>query len=393
MIAEHPGLRPLKLAGLSLKNRVIKSATYEGMSPGGRVSDDLIAHHARMARGGVALTTVAYAAVSPAGRTFDQQLLLSPDRSLGFRRLTDAVHREGCAASIQLAHCGGFSSVRGPEGAVPGGPSPGWNRYGASSGLLRVRAMSAGSIREAVEAFASAARLARDCGFDAVELHLGHGYLLSQFLSPATNRRTDDYGGDGPRRLRAPLEVIRAVRDAVGPSFPILVKTNLSDGFPGGLQLEESIAIHRALQDEGVDAAVLSGGDVSRTPFFLLRGKTPAGEMARLEPRLLQKLAIRLFAPLVLREWPFTELFFRPDALRIRAAVSMPLVLLGGVVTAANVATAMHDGFELVALGRALLADPDFVVRMEQGEDVRSRCTHCNLCVAAMNTGGVRCHL
>ncbi len=393
MSAVHPGLEPGRIGGLELRNRIIKTATYEGMSPGGHPALALTAHHVELARGGVGMTTVAYAAVCPAGRTFGEQLLLDDDRVPALRALTDAVHAEGAAASIQLGHCGGFSRIRGPDGRPPGGPSRALNRYGVLRGLPCVRRMTVEDVVATTGAFAAAAARARQAGFDAVELHLGHGYLLSQFLSPALNRRDDDYGGSLEGRLRFPLEVLRAVRSALGPDFPILAKTNLSDGFRGGLQIEESVAIHRALESEGLDAAVMSGGVTSRTPFFLMRGAVPVRSMIRVEHDPRMKAALALFWPIVLRAVPFEELFFRDLALQVRAAVSMPLVLLGGVISADGIRTAMDDGFDFVAMGRALIADPDFVRRMEAGEPVRSRCDQCNECVAEMDSGGVRCVL
>lgn len=387
----HAVLREVRIGPLCLRNRVVKSATYEGMSPGGHPSPALTAHHVGLARGGVGMTTVAYAAVCEEGRTFAGQLVLDADRVQALLSLTDAVHEEGAAASIQLGHCGFFSRIRHPDGRSPAGPSAAFNRYGALVGVPFARAMGAGEIDATAAAFAAAARSAREAGFDAVEVHLGHGYLLSQFLSPALNRRRDEWGGCSEARLRFPLRVVRAVREAAGPGLAVLVKTNLDDGIRGGLRIEESIEIHRALEREGVDAAVMSGGVTSRTPFFLMRGEVPLRAMVQVEHDRLQRLALRLFAPLVLRAWPWEELFFRDLALRVRAAVRMPLALLGGVASAAGMARAMDDGFDLVALGRALIAEPDLVSRIAAGEDWASSCDHCNLCVAEMDRQGVRC--
>ena len=393
MTIEHPGLQPGRVGGLTLRNRIIKTATYEGMSPGGHPGPALTAHHVELARGGVGMTTVAYAAVCAAGRTFAEQLLLDDARVPALRSLSDAVHAEGAAVSIQLGHCGGFSKIRGPDGRPPGGPTRSFNKYGVLRGLPCVRPMTAQDIDDTVSAFAAAALRSREAGFDAVELHLGHGYLLSQFLSPAINRRTDGYGGSLEGRLRFPLEVVRAVRAALGPDFPILTKTNLSDGFRGGLQIDEAVRIHQALEAEGVDAAVMSGGVTSRTPFFLMRGEVPVRSMIQVERDPRMKAALAIAWPFVLRAFAFEELFFRELALQVRAAVRMPLVLLGGVVSSHNIRTAMEDGFDFVAMGRALIADPDFVRRMEAGEDVRSRCDQCNECVAEMDRAGVRCVL
>jgi len=390
---ERRAFTPFSLAGLTLRNRIIKAATYEGMTPGGRAGEALAAHHAELARGGVGLTTVAYAAVASAGRTFSEQLLMDEDQVARLSPLTDLVHRHGGAASIQLTHCGGFTKYRAPGDPAPAGPSRAFNTYGALGGLVWIRAMSEADIAGVVTSFADAASLARRAGFDAVELHLGHGYLLSQFLSPAINRRTDAWGGSLINRLRLPVAVVRAVRERVGDGFPILCKTNLNDGFPGGLGVDEAVGIARALAAEGVDALVLSAGFVSRSPFYLLRGGRPLREMIAAEPRWSQKVALGLFGPLVVRPWPFTELFLLDQARRVREAVGIPLALLGGVASRDNLATAMREGFELVAVARALIANPAWVRELEAGTLERTRCTRCNICIAEMDRGGVRCVL
>jgi len=391
--ARHRAFSPFRLAGLTLRNRIIKSATYEGMSPGGRASQALVEHHARLAEGGVGLTTVAYAAVMSEGRTFSGQLLMDDDQVQRLRPLTDAVHRHGGAASLQLVHCGGFSKYRAPGDRGPAGPSRAFNAYGALSGLVWTRAMDESDIAAVITAFAAAAARAKQAGFDAVELHLGHGYLLSQFLSPATNRRTDAWGGPLANRLRLPIAVVRAVRERVGNDFPILCKTNLDDGFAGGLGLEESVAVAKALAAEGVDALVLSAGFVSRSPFYLLRGGRLLRAMIAAERSWAQKLALGLFGPVLVRPWPFTELFLLEKARRVRQAVDIPLALLGGVSSRDNLTTAMGEGFELVAVARALLADPTWVRDLENGTLERTRCTRCNRCVAEMERGGLRCVL
>lgn len=387
---------PLRLAGLELRNRVIKTATFEGMSPGGVPSPALIEHHAAIARGGVGMTTLAYVAVSPHGRTFSEQLVMSDALVDQLRPLTEAVHREGAAASIQLAHCGGFSKdldQRRLSPPGPLGPSRAINLYGLLDGLVWTKPMREADIEAVIEQFARAATLARDAGFDAIELHLGHGYLLSQFLSPAINRRKDAFGGSLDNRLRLPLAVVRAVRAAVGPEVPILCKTNLRDDIPGGLELDEAVEIAKALEREGVDALVLSGGFVSASAFYLLRGGRPLREMIAVEQKRMQRVALRLFGPKVIEAHPFEELFFLPLARAVRQAVSMPLCLLGGVVSGANLATAMDEGFELVAMGRALIENPNFLRDLEAGAIERSACTHCNICVAEMSRDGVHCVL
>ena len=297
---------------------------------------------------------------------------MRPEVVAPLRRLTDAVHREGAAASLQLGHCGWFTKNQALSTRFPRGPSLAFNAYGLSAGKPIALAMSGAELERVTSEFGVAAGLAREAGFDAVELHLGHGYLLSQFLCPATNRRKDEYGGSLDGRARLPLEVVRRVREVVGPGFPILCKTNLRDGFRGGLEVPDAVGVAQRLEREGVDALVLSGGFTSRTPFFLFRGRRPLAEMIEVEKSRLQKLALACFGRSVIREYPFEEMFFLPEAREVRRAVRMPLVLLGGIVSRENVDRAMAEGFDFVAMGRALIANPDLVNRM-RGDPRRAR--------------------
>ncbi|MCB9683244.1 MAG: NADH:flavin oxidoreductase [Alphaproteobacteria bacterium] len=385
----HPVTAPVSVGPLRLRNRVVKTATFEGMSPGGRVGDALIDHHATLARHGVALTTVAYGAVAADGRTFADQLLVDEHAVPGLRALADAVHAHGGAVSLQLAHCGGFSKLA--ASGAPKGPSAAWNAYGLAEGVGRVRPMDEGDLASVVDAFARAARHAADAGFDAVEVHCGHGYLLSQFLSPAINRRRDAWGGSLDRRLRLPLDVVRAVRQAVGPDVAVLAKVNTRDGFAGGLEIDEAVDIAVALVEAGVDGLVPSGGVVFRTPFFLMRGGVPLAGMASVQEHALQRWSMRLFGSFIVRPFPYTSTFFFDDALRIARAVDVPVGLLGGVDSDAAIRRALDAGFGFVVMGRSLLAEPDLLARLAAGPGWTSACTRGNACVVEMDRGGVRC--
>ncbi|MBN8613425.1 MAG: NADH:flavin oxidoreductase [Deltaproteobacteria bacterium] len=385
---------PATLGPLRLQSRVIKAATFEGMSPRGVATEELVTLHERLAKNGVGLTTVAYCAVDDHGRTFTNQLGLGESSREVLRGLVRRVHDAGGAVSIQLGHAGFFSKVRGSDGRGPRGPSFALNAYGVSSGLPFARAMTERDIEDVLAAFGRAAEIVCELGFDAVEVHLGHGYLLSQFLSPATNRRDDAWGGEPERRRALPLAVLARVRRAVGRERVVIAKNNLSDGFTGGLEIEESIEIARAIERSGdVDLIVPSGGFTSRTPFFLLRGGLPLARMAAAQDDPLARVSMRVLGGAILDRYDFEEAFFRPLALRLRAAVSMPIALLGGLVSKVEIERVRTDGFDFAVLGRALLADPDLVVRMRDGELERSRCNACNECIAEMDLGGLRCVL
>ena len=243
------------------------------------------------------------------------------------------------------------------------------------------------------EHFASAAMIAMEAGFDAIEIHMGHGYLLSQFISPDVNRRTDEYGGTLTNRMRFPIEVLRACRKRCGPNFPITCKINLSDGTRSGLHVDECIQACRMLEDAGIDAIVLSGGYTSKTPFFLMRGDVPWRGMMQVEPNVLQKLAIGVFGPVVMKPYPFEENYFLTLARQVREATDVPLTYLGGIVSGGGIAEVMTAGFDMIGIGRALISDASFVHAVRRDPGHVSPCNHCNKCMVEMDRGGVRCVL
>lgn len=380
---------PARLGPITLRNRVIKCGTNEGLARDGLVTDALIDWHREIAAGGVAMTTLAYCAVAADGRTYRDQLWMRPGVVPGLRRFSDAMHAEGARAAIQLGHAGWFAS-RAVIGTAPIGPS----RMFSPHGMCFSRAMQEADFARVRGDFAAAAGFAADAGFDALEVHVGHGYLLSQFLSPYNNRRRDGWGGTAEHRARFPREVLAAVREAAGPRVAVYAKLNMEDGFAGGLALADGLQVARWIEADGsVDALQLTGGHTTRTPFFLMRGAVPLREMAAGQPNRWRRLAMTILGRRLIRAYPFEEAFFLPLARRFRAAVRLPLMLLGGVTQRATMERALAEGFEFVALGRALIRDPDLVHRMQRGELAGSRCIPCNRCVVEMERGGTRCVL
>lgn len=385
---------PLQLAGLALRNRFVKTATFEGRTPRGQPGEALARFHREVAAGGAALTTVAYCGVSPDARTFEDQMHVHEQVLPALQALADGVHAEGGAVSGQLAHCGGFSRARPVRQRRPLGPSGGINEYGLLSGLPFKGAMTPADMARTAADYAQAARLLRRAGFDALEIHMGHGYLLSQFISPVTNRRSDAWGGSLANRMRFPLQVLAAVREAVGDEMPLLAKINLADGMAGGLQTEDAVRCAQLLEAGGIDAIVMSGGLVTRTPMYLFRGASPLPGLIATENNPLMRLALRATGKASFPDLPFEPLYFREQALRVRDAVRVPLAYLGGVSSAEDVAQLMRDGFDLVCVGRALLYDARMVNRLRTEASYRSPCTHCNRCVATMNMpAGTHCAL
>ncbi len=381
-------LQPLTLGGLTLRNRVVRAGCFEGLSHGGEVTDRLIEHHRRVAAGGVGMTTLSYCSVSFDGRAFGHELWMRPEIMPGLRRFTEAVHAEGAAASIQLGHCGFFASPsvikRRPLGASP------------KFCLFRVsycQEMTQQDIDAKTADFVRAAQMAREAGFDAVEIHAGHGYLLSQFVSPWTNHRTDQYGGPLTNRLRFPVAVIEQVRAALGPEYPVLVKTNLRDGMKGGLEIDEAVEVAAAYEAAGATALVPSCGFTARTPLYMLRGNVPTLAFARAQPKLLTKLGMAMFGWALVQRYPFEPCFLEQQASLVLEAVDIPVAYVGGVRSFADMERLVQKGFAFVQVGRSTVRDPDFVARCQRGEITESDCDSCNRCLAAMSVTGVSCPL
>ncbi len=383
---------PVQLGPLRLPNRVVKAATYESMARGGLVTPELITWHRAIAEGGTGLSTLAYAAVSPEGRTFRDQLLLRDEARDGLAAFSDAIHDAGAKASIQIGHAGWFADPRAspPPRPAPIGPR---RQFSPHAGTFS-RAASAEDLSRLVHDYARGARLVKDCGFDAVEVHLGHGYLLSQFLSPYHNHRRDQWGGSAEKRALFPRQVLSAVREAVGPGVAVIAKLNMVDGFRGGLSLPDSLTAARLIESDGsVDAFELTAGHTTRAPFFLLRGDSPSADMVRLETNPTRKWMLRLAAPVFLRSQPFTPAFLRPLARTFLGHVKTPLILLGGLVDLETMNSAIAEGFAAVALGRALVRDPALVHALRDQTMARSRCVPCNRCIALTGHQPTRCVL
>ncbi len=374
---------PATLGPLTLRNRIIKAATFEGATPHALVTDDLINYHRRPAAGGVGMTTVAYCAVSPGGRTEGRQIWMRPEAVAGLRRLTDAVHAEGAAISAQIGHAGPVADSRSNKAAALAPV-----RFFNPIAMKFARKATAEDIRDVIAAHAHAVRHAIDAGFDAVEVHLGHNYFCSSFLSPLINRRDDEFGGSLENRAKVARGVVRAVRQAVdehgGGRIAVTAKLNMADGVRGGINTEESLQTARWLQDDGgLDAIELTAGSSLVNPMYLFRGDAPVKEFAGVfKPPM--RWGVRMLGKNFLRSYPYREAYLLRDARLFRAELTMPLILLGGITNRETMDTAMAEGFDFVAMGRALLAEPDLLDRIRADGDahtVFSACTHCNQCM------------
>ena len=381
---------PYKLGPIELRNRTIRSAAFEGMGRNNGPTEELFNYHRAVAKGGIGMTTVASAAVCRSGISFDSQLWMREEIVPELKRLTDAVHAEGAKASIQLGHCGNMTHRR-TCGQMPIGASSGFNLYSPTFH----RKMNQKDIDEVVKAYGDAVRLAMKAGFDAVEIHAGHGYLISQFLSPYTNHRHDRYGGSLDNRMNFMRECIREVVKAADGKIAVTAKLNTRDGFRGGQEVDELIEVAKELRRLGVDAITLSGGFVSRAPQYVMRGEFPTKAIAHYLPASQWWLKICLY----IGSWAvcptvtFKHLFFMEDALKFKAAMpDYPFIYVGGVTTGEDARKVMENGFPLFQMGRAVLEDTDFVNKLKADENHCSGCEHSNFCIGRMYSKSMQCH-
>lgn len=378
---------------LTLRNRTIRSAAFESMCPGHVPSQQLYDYHTSVARGGIGMTTVAYAAVTESGLSFDRQLVMTPEIVPALRHLTDGIHREGAAAGIQLGHCGNMSH-RAICGCTPVGASTGFNLYSPTF----VRGLRADELPALAKAFGRSVRLAKESGFDSVEIHCGHGYLIDQFLNPYFNHRHDEYGGSLENRMRFMTMCMEEVMEAAGGDTAVICKMNMRDGLKHGVSLEEhSIPVARRLHEMGVHAIVLSGGLVSATPMYVMRGELPLTTMTHYMDKWWLKYGIRAGQPIVkqvlTRPFPYREAFFLEDALKFRALLpDTKFIYVGGLVSGDKIAEVLSHDFEAVQMARSVLREPDFVNRLRENPHYRSLCRHSNYCIGRMYTLDMRCH-
>ena len=381
---------PYKLGPVTLRNRTIRSAAFESMGKDFGPTQKLKDYHVSVARGGIDMTTLAYASINRSGVSFNSQLWLRPEIVPALRDITDAIHAEGAAAGIQIGHCGNMTHWS-TAGCFPVSASNGFNLYSPTFH----RRLRRDEIVEMARDFGRAVETAHEAGFDSVEVHAGHGYLISQFLSPYTNHRRDEFGGSLANRMRFMDMCLEEVMQAAARyRMAVLVKHNMEDGFRGGIEVPESIEIAKRIESFGVDGIVLSSGFVSRAPMAVMRGRIPTKTMGYYMPWKMwpQKIVVSLFGQWMIKQYDFEECFFLENAKRFRRELKCPLVYVGGLVSRRGVERVLDEGFELVQMARALVNDPAFVNRMREGDiNTRSGCDHKDYCIARMYSIDMQC--
>jgi 2,4-dienoyl-CoA reductase-like NADH-dependent reductase (Old Yellow Enzyme family) len=351
-----------QIKNLKLANRFIRSATWEGLArEDGACTHELIEIMVELAKSNVGLIITGHAYVSSEGQATVRQLGIDNDGLVeGLNEMTDAVHREGGRIIVQLAH-GGLRADPKFTGMTPMGPS-------TAEGLLESpgREMTVEDIQQVVNAFGQASLRAKEAGFDGVQIHAAHGYLLSQFLSPAFNQRGDDYGGNIENRARLLLEVLRGIRQAVGSSYPVFVKINCEDFLKEGLTREDAIRAGIMLDGAGIDAIEVSGGT-------LFSGKyTPFRKEITFE-----------------RE----QAYFRQAAKKMRARIKAPVILVGGIRSYLLAERLVDEGFaDYISMSRPYIREPGLIARWQSGDLRKATCISCNGCLgAARSEQGVYC--
>ena len=349
-----------KIGSLEVKNRLVRSATAERLAAeNGEVTPALLALHRSLAEGGVGLIITGHMYVHPGGKCHPEMTAIHTDDCLpGLSQLAQTIHSAGGKAVVQINHGGrqcGPETV--PDPVCPSESIPDENTRAA-------RALQAAEIEEIIAAYAAAARRAQQAGFDGVQIHAAHGYLINQFISPLTNRRTDRWGGSPYKRRQFLRDVAGAVRCAVGPDYPVLIKLGLVDGREGGLSLPDGLQVLNHLEDMGIDAIEISSG---------FSGPHVTSSAPGIKPGI-------------------NEAYFRSWARQARSHTTLPLILVGGLRTQAMMQNILDGGCaDFISLCRPLISEPDLPVRLQQGLQDRSICISGNRCWPDAPGVGIAC--
>ncbi len=353
--------KPYNLAGIELKNRLVRSATYEKRADiDGFVTDALVEFYKELVKGGVGLIITGNALVHISGRSVTQMICIHNDHYINkLKLLTEAIHKHYGKVVIQLVHGGRqcFPALLG--GLQPIAPSAVYD----PSTKIAPREMTNEEIWEIVEAFGDAARRAMYAGFDGVQIHGAHGYLISEFLSPHTNRRDDYWGGDEERRFHFLEEVYKVVRKEVGDNYPILIKMNADDFVEGGLKPKESVKIARRLEELGMDAIEVSGG------MYESGAKTAQLNILKTEE----------------------EAYFRNSSGLFKKELNIPVILVGGIRSKPVAEDVIQKGdADLISISRPLIREPDLPNKFKEGKE-KADCISCNGCMRFQKLDVVKC--
>ncbi len=384
---------PCSIGNLALRNRIIRAATHEGMAyPDGTPTEDLVHAYTRLAAGGAGAIITGYVGVQQNGRTFPNMRMFDDDSYLPtYSSINSRLKQFHTPVILQIAHGGSRSMSAITRQQVVSASGRRRNDYGDA-----VREASEAEILTIIRSFVAAVVRAKAAGFDGVEIHAAHGYLLSEFISPVLNRRKDRWGGSTENRLRIVTEILSAVRKDIGGGFPLLVKMSGHDEFRHGLSGTEAVKIAQMLQAASCDAIEVSCGygDFMHT---VRMPKPPVDAVLALIPRYrdmpaFKKRLFRFMAPLLARVRTPLHNYNIPLAEHIRRNIDIPVIAVGGIRSLQDIRTIILDkGIDCVSLSRPFIIEPDIVKRFEQGQE-RSRCIDCGYCLIGVTANKLRCY-
>jgi 2,4-dienoyl-CoA reductase-like NADH-dependent reductase (Old Yellow Enzyme family) len=392
-MSEHNLLfTPIDINSMQLKNRLVRSATFENMAAeDGKVSDKLIKFYSKLAKGGVGMIVLGHASVQENGRASTSQIGVYSDEHIeGLKNLADEIHNHGAMVTLQIAHAGRQTTpgaIRGETPIAPSAiePNP---RFNTSP-----REMTEEEINATIHAFGDAAKRGKNAGFDAVQLHASHGYLLAQFLSPHTNRRTDEWGGNPEKRTKFLAKVYSRAREAVGDDYPVLIKLSVEEGLENGITLNDASNVAAMLSKNGIDGIEISGGTIADTAFMMCRGDIPIDMITKnADPAMKPQMEEFLYSKKDMVK--YEEAYWLKHAEKIKEVIGdVPLILVGGMKYPQTMAKILEeDKADLISLCRALIREPDFPKEMAEGRKDPAKCSFCNRCLMEISSNPLRCY-
>lgn len=381
------------IKGLELKNKLVRSATHESMGDeNGFPTDNLFKLYERLSKGGVGLIITGYTYVSKDGKSKSMLGIDTDEHIPRYKELVDHVHANGAKIAMQINHCG-RQTTKDMTGTQTVAPSA----IKDNMLLDKPRAMSEQEIERVIEDFGKASKRVKNSNFDAVQIHGAHGYLLSSFLCPYTNRRTDKWGGSIENRMRIIKEVYKSCREQVGNSYPIFIKISAYDTMKKGLKQDEGVKIAQMVEDIGFDAIEVSCG-IGEDGFSTIRGDFHADvALAKIDAYKNQnpifKFVMKHFGTKILKPVPFSESYNRNAAREIKSKVNIPIFLVGGMTDPSVMEDVIKkEDADYISLCRALINNPKFPNKIKDGNKEPSKCVHCNLCLFNLFAEPLRCY-
>jgi 2,4-dienoyl-CoA reductase-like NADH-dependent reductase (Old Yellow Enzyme family) len=380
---------PFQLAGITFPNRIIRSATYEGMSDNdGKPTEELLKKYIALAKGGVGGIITGYIGVNEQGGSgLNMALLNSKENIKAYQKLTEKMHELGTPIIAQLNHCGGQTKeeLTGMPVVAPSKISD-----------YKAKEMTKAQILEVIEAFVQAIKDAKVAGFDGVQLHLAHGYLLSEFVSPRMNRRTDEWGGNTENRFRIVKTIVEKARKEVG-NYPIIVKINGYETLKNGMSVNESVKIAKLLEQAGCDGIEVSNGTV-KAGLATMRGSVPwkmivaqndkLNKMPRFVKSIIGTVAEKTFPQ------PQPKSLYNLDAaIAIKNAVNIPVIVVGGITNINEVESIINQNKgDLVSMSRPFILEADLVNKFKTGRQTHAKCIQCNFCIIGLEKAPLKCY-